>query len=376
MGDDAVRVQGAEKRPDDVPDGGDVVRTLRQLGIPPEAVERALERGDPEGAIFDAVLLPAIAERTVSAADIEAAGGLSATEIAEMFEGFGLPAPDPTQPSFTTEEAHVFTELGRLIGEDIWSRELGVQIARVYGRLLARIAHAELQLFRTYVESRLRAEERDQLGGLHAVHLAFARLFPLADPLIVSVHRRWIEHELRQAAVSEAERTARGHPLPGAVEVTFLFCDLKDFTAYADSEGDAAAVEAVDRFVDTVTRLRGDGCRLMKLLGDGCMLSYGDPHKAVAAGARIIDAMRPDTPGVHASVHKGVAIAREGDYFGGAVNLAARLLAAANRNELLGTRAVVQEAGEAFDWEPAGSQRIRGVRDAVEVFRLVRAPKA
>lgn len=348
---------------------------LRQLGIPPEAIKSALERGDPEGAIFEAVFLPAIAERTVSAADIEAAGGLPAVDIARMVEGFGFPPPDPHQPAFTPDEADAFTELGRLVVEDIWPTELGVQIARVYGRLLARIAQAELQLFRTYVESRLRAGEQDRLGSLRAVHSAFARLLPLADPLIVGVHRRWIEHELRQAAVSEAERGAHGHPLPGAAEVAFLFCDLKDFTAYADREGDAAAVEAIDRFIETVTRLRGEGCHLMKLLGDGSMLSYGDARKAVAAGARIIDAMRSATPSVHASVHKGVAIAREGDYFGGTVNLAARLLADADKDELLATRPVVEVAGEIFEWEPAGTRRIRGVRDPVEVFRLGR-PKA
>jgi hypothetical protein len=57
-----------------------VISSLRKLGIADEAIERAVERGDPEGAIFDAVLLPAIAERTVSAAQVEAAGGLSVGE--------------------------------------------------------------------------------------------------------------------------------------------------------------------------------------------------------------------------------------------------------------------------------------------------------
>jgi class 3 adenylate cyclase len=366
------RMHCGDETPVDAPGDAEVVEVLRQLGIPAEAVERALERGDPEGAIFEAVLLPAIAERTVSAAEIEAAGGLPAVDIARMVEGFGFPPPDLAEPTFTPEEAATFTELGRLVVEGIWPTELGVQIARVYGRLLPRIAQAEMQLFRTYVESRLRAEEQDTMRGLRAVHSAFARLLPLADPLIMGVHRRWIEHELHQAAISEAESEAAGHPLPGAVEVAFLFCDLKDFTAYADREGDAAAIEAIDRFVDTVTRERGEDCRLMKLLGDGCMLSYGDAGSAVATGAGVIEAMRDSIPGVHASVHKGVAIAREGDYFGGAVNLAARLLVAADRDELLGTRPVVEESGEAFEWEPAGTRRIRGVRDPVDVFRLAR----
>ena len=116
----------------------------------------------------------------------------------------------------------------------------------------------------------------------------------------------------------------------------------------------------IDRFADTVVRQRGPGFRFTKALGDGFMLVYGDAHAAVAAGGRVVDAMRGiDTPGVHASVHSGVALVREGDYFGSAVNLAARLLLAAERDQLVATRPVVEETGSTFTWEPAGTQRMR-----------------
>ncbi len=347
----------------------DVVETLRALGIEQEAIERALERGDPEGAIFDSVLLPEMAERTVSAEEIERRGGLTIEETLAMFTAFGLPPPEPKQTAFTPEEAQVFVEMKRL--QEVWPTDIAVQIARVYGRLLARIAQTELQLFRVYVEPRLRAEGRDRLGSLRAVQQAFAQLVPLADPLLTGVHRRWVEHELAQEAVTSAETGADGLGLPGAVEVTFLFCDLKDFTAFADSEGDTSAVMAIDHFAETVTRERGEDSRFLKGLGDGFMLVYGEPSSAVGAGARIIEAMRvPRTPGVHASAHSGVAIVREGDYFGGSVNLAARLLNAADRDELIATSPVVERSGEDFRWEDAGKRRVRGVTEPVDVYRL------
>lgn len=350
-------------------EGDDVVATLRRLGIPQEAIDRALERGDPESAIFDAILLPGVEERTVSAAEIEARGGATVEEVRRMMDAWGLPVAGDDQPAFTPEEAHVFTEMKAL--EELWPVEVGVQIARVYGRLLQRIAQTELQLFRLHVEARLRREDDDPLAALRATQTAFARLLPLADPLLTGVHRRWVEHELAQAAVREAESGTAEHALPGAVEVALLFCDLKDFTAYADAEGDAAAVAAIDRFADVVSRGRGPTFRFMKSLGDGVMLSYRGADEAVGAGVRIIDAMRADgLPGVHASVHQGVAINREGDYFGGAVNLAARLLAAAGRDELVATAQAVEAAGPAFAWERAGTARVRGVGEPVEVFRL------
>jgi class 3 adenylate cyclase len=109
---------------------------------------------------------------------------------------------------------------------------------------------------------------------------------------------------------------------------------------------------------------------MTKLLGDGFMLVYPEPRLAVAAGRRIIRAMRStDQPGIHASVHHGPALPREGDYFGNAVNLAARLLALAERDELLASTPVVEQCPE-FEWEHCGSERMRGLSDEVRVFRL------
>ena len=61
-----------------------------------------------------------------------------------------------------------------------------------------------------------------------------------------------------------------------------------------------------------------------------------------------------DQPGVHASIHHGPAVRREGDYFGASVNLAARLLPLAERDELLATAPVVERRQE-FDWEHCGT---------------------
>jgi adenylate cyclase len=157
------------------------------------------------------------------------------------------------------------------------------------------------------------------------------------------------------------------------VKVAFKFCDLEDFTAYADREGDEAAVGAVESLATTVTRQRGQGVRLMKSLGDGYLLCYSDTTQAVSAGAQIIEALSAGPgPTAHVSVHEGAAIAREGDYFGGAVDLAARLLTVAGRDELVATRAVVEATESKFAWETRGSHRIRGISEPVDVFCLAR----
>jgi class 3 adenylate cyclase len=351
-------------------DGGGAVEALVNFGVAPEAAAEYVRRGDPEGAVFDRVLLSGRKRRTVSAAEIASRGGLAVSEVAELMEAFGLPRPRAADPVFTPEEARVLVALREL--DELWPAELRMQTARVYGAMLAGIARAETQSFQVYTEPHVREERGDMTAHLNALRSAFERLLPLADPLLLGVHRRWIEHELAQRAVSAAERTAGSTGLPGSVEVTFLFCDLKDFTAYAESNGDEAAISAIDRFFDVVARERGPTGQLVKTLGDGAMLVYDEPAEAVAAGGRVIAAMRaPGLPGVHASAHRGVAIARSGDYFGGAVNLAARLLALAREDELLATEEVVKRCRGTFDWKPAGERTLRGVATAVAVYTLV-----
>jgi class 3 adenylate cyclase len=284
-------------------------------------------------------------------------------------QAWGGARPGPDDPALTPEEARVFRELASL--REFWPLELTQQLARMYGRLLARIARTGVQLVRLHTEPRVRAANEDRPAQLRAMHETFQRLMSLPQPLLEGVHRRWLEYELTQSEVAGVEAPGADPDLPDAVEVTLLFCDLKDFTAYADAEGDAAAVEAIDAFAERVERERGESGRVLKALGDGQMLLYPGPADAVEAGARIITAMREHGElGVHASVHHGVAVAREGDYFGEAVNLAARLLDVAERDELVATPTVADACGGRSRWESVGVRSFRGVSEPVEVLRL------
>jgi len=356
------------------PEEVDTVAALFELGVRPAAMRHALERGRLADAIFDAVLDPERDARTVSPRDIEARGGMPAIEVALLMQSAGLPAPGPDEPTFTEHEAEVFVEVGRL--REVWTPELSLQVARVSGRALARIAHTQVQAFRLHVEPRLRAESRDSVAALTEVHWAFERLLPLAAPFLAALHRRLFERELADLAVREAESRAGATALPGAVDVSILFCDLKDFTAYANQQGDDAAVEAIEHFARIVTAECRPGGRIVKGLGDGYMLAFPEPGAAVRTGWEVIERHRESTgPGVHASLHHGVAVARDGDYFGTVVNVAARILAAARRDQLIATSTVAKATAAEFSWEDAGASYLRGVRGTVELCRLA-GPRA
>lgn len=341
---------------------------LLDLGVSVEAMEHAHTRGHLRDAIFDMVLDPERGLRTVSAREIEDRGGWPAQATLALISAFGFPRPEPDEPYFNAEEAEAL--LGAAARQEWWPLEVQMEVSRVWGQALARIAAAEVYNFRFETEPRVRAGEVTPAEALATIQRALSELLPLADPLLLGIHRRWVDHELTQYAVREAEEHAPG-AIPGAIDVCLLFCDLKDFTMFAELHGDAAATAAASRFAQLTNDARGEHGRVVKGLGDGAMLVYPDSAEAVAAWHRFTVAMRePGMPAMHAGMHQGVVVRREGDYFGGAVNLAARLLAVAGSGELLATRAAVDRASGGERWEALGSRKLRGLRQEVEIFRL------
>jgi adenylate cyclase len=100
------------------------------------------------------------------------------------------------------------------------------------------------------------------------------------------------------------------------------------------------------------------------------MLAYPQPAEAVAAAMDVaVTLERSGRIAVHAGLHHGVAVFRDGDYFGRAVNLAARLLEFAQPSELLATEDVVTAAGD-YPWQHRGARSLRGFSEPLQVYAL------
>jgi adenylate cyclase len=158
---------------------------------------------------------------------------------------------------------------------------------------------------------------------------------------------------------------------------TFLFADIAGFTALTEVHGDAEAARVVADFCDAVTReLPAFDATHVKTIGDALMLRIPDPAQAVLLGLRIaLDLLRGHrAPAVRVGLHHGPAIERDGDYFGAAINLAARVSAAATGGEVLltaGTAALARNL-EGVRYESRGCPSLRNIRDPVELVAAVR----
>jgi adenylate cyclase len=165
-------------------------------------------------------------------------------------------------------------------------------------------------------------------------------------------------------------RLMRRHPAP-----TFVFADLAGYTTLTEEQGDEAAARVAREFRRTMCALsRGHGAWQVKSMGDGVMIWAPDAARAVALAAQTVEEVgrRPDLLPVRLGVHTGPAMMRGCDWYGSAVNLAARLADAADPNGAL-VSAATRAAARGEPTRHIGAQRelmLRGVERPVAAWRL------
>ncbi|HEU5062336.1 MAG TPA: adenylate/guanylate cyclase domain-containing protein [Solirubrobacterales bacterium] len=141
-----------------------------------------------------------------------------------------------------------------------------------------------------------------------------------------------------------AESQARGR---GDADVVILFTDLVGFSSWALEAGDQAAVRLLGQVTEAVeppiVQRRGE---VVKRLGDGLMAAFGSGPDAYEAALAVNEGVREiEIDGYRPQLRTGIHLGRprrlRGDYFGVDVNVAARLMDAANPGEIIGSQAVV-----------------------------------
>ncbi len=161
-------------------------------------------------------------------------------------------------------------------------------------------------------------------------------------------------------------------------ERTIAFVDLAGFTALTEAHGDQAALDLVDDFArhatDAVARAGGE---LVKTVGDAVMLAAPNSAVGLEAVRLVFEACyaTDSFPEPRAGLRHGTVIARDGDYFGATVNLAARVASRAGSGQAFATRAVAHAAQAAgLDVVELGQQRFRNVLDPVDVWAVELCP--
>ncbi len=289
----------------------ELARAEREGTLPLLAVERLIV---PDVPVHD---LDAVVERT----------GLDPAHVLDLWRTLGYPVPRPGEVAFTDTDVEILGEISRFMASDLASAALVMQMSRVIGSSMARIASAQVDALSARARLAARQEAAGELSEAPSDEqvVASARaLLPIVPRVLAAAWRRHLQAAVRRR-LSMAE--AGEGPL-GVVG----FADLVGFTALSQQVGDDELTAIVDQFeqlaFDVVT---ANGGRVVKMIGDEVMFTVDSPAAAAEIGLALAEGTRgaDELSDLRVGLAYGPLLEREGDLYGPVVNLASRITAIA-----------------------------------------------
>jgi class 3 adenylate cyclase len=243
-------------------------------------------------------------------------------------------------------------------------------------------------------------EEQDYLGVrflTYWVDEARGTVFCLAEApnvdAVEEVHRRahgLVPHDVLEVdprmvtsflgAITEPEP---GTPWAASAFRTIMITDVVGSTSLIEALGDIGAKEIVLE-IDAIVRqhVERHSGRTVDHTGDGVMSSFSSAHDALNCAVALLRAVAAREQERHpAEIRVGLAagepIAEANRLFGAAVNLAARMCAAAEPSTICAPSAVRELAmGKGFTFVDRGHATMKGFPEPVQVFEVPWAHKS
>jgi class 3 adenylate cyclase len=215
------------------------------------------------------------------------------------------------------------------------------------------------------------AGDQSESAQMIAAGIRNARLLQLGgrEPLFRS--------ETGMRAIEEFLDEGQTQPKPDLPSGTaiILFTDIVDSTALTEQLGDSAfrdRARELDASLRTVIR-EHDGTPIEgKLLGDGVLAVFTSARQAIEAALACGVAGESCGLPLHLGVHAGDVIREEGNVFGGAVNVAARIADASAPGELLVSQTVrdLARTSAGVSFEERGERELKGVGEPVRIWAV------
>ncbi|HSS24332.1 MAG TPA: adenylate/guanylate cyclase domain-containing protein [Mycobacterium sp.] len=167
-------------------------------------------------------------------------------------------------------------------------------------------------------------------------------------------------------------------PVSERVLATVLFTDIVGSTEQLSSQGDSRWRLQLDVHDQVVDRLLSKyGGRRAKHTGDGIFALFDGPTKAARCALDMVPALGTRGMRIRAGVHIGECERRGEEWSGLAVHTGARIGAMAGPGEVLTSRTVRDlSAGSGLTFEGLGPQRLKGLPEEVEVYRVTTPTRA
>ncbi|HEX6220243.1 MAG TPA: adenylate/guanylate cyclase domain-containing protein [Acidimicrobiia bacterium] len=154
--------------------------------------------------------------------------------------------------------------------------------------------------------------------------------------------------------------------------VTVMFTDIEDSTVVSQEMGDQKWTQVLEEHFaildQVIKRHRGN---VIKRLGDGTMTVFGSARAAIDAAIETQSVVSSTELKIRIGVHTGDSLRRDGDYYGVAVNKAARIAGIAAGGETI-VSAVTAElsGGQGMQFGPSRTVSLKGLDGTHEILTV------
>jgi adenylate cyclase len=299
---------------------------LKSHGATDEEIDQAVADDVIDLFVADRMLVPS--RRRYTRLEVAELTGVNIETLARFWRALGFANVTDDDSAFTDldlEAVRIFQGLQALGAA---STDTALQLARVIGSSMARIAEAELvpgDVVRSDLDSVVMAD-------------AFASVADVTIPamarLLEFVWRRQVAAGIQRSMMLRSHGFAPGESPTIAVG----FADMVGFTLLSQHLSDQELATVVRRFEDISHDIvTGLGGRVVKMIGDEVMFVVESAANAARIGLNLADAYADDDllSDVRVGLASGPVLLRDGDYFGSTVNLAHRIVNIGNPGTVL-----------------------------------------
>ncbi len=341
---------------------------LLELGCSEEEIDRAVDDDVVDLLMVDRILVPSallltqaeVAERT----DIP-------IELARRFwRALGFLDVGEDDAFFTEMDIEAAQGFQTMISMGLVDVDTAVQMARVIGSSMARIAEAEVSPGTTPIlvstgDSILDADQFARQAGTS---------IPAMGRLLEYVWRRHLQAATRRAIMLRVRESSAGISPVMAVG----FADMVGYTMLSQHLGAEELAAVVSRFEelahDTVVALGG---RVVKMIGDEVMFVVQTASSAAEIGLGLAETYADDEllSDVRVALAIGPVLVQDGDFYGAVVNLASRLVGVANPGTVLVSddfrTTLGEEGATGFETRALRSRTLKDI-GRIQAYKLTR----
>jgi adenylate cyclase len=315
---------------------------------------------DPGGMTASVLAEPRIYDSYQAAA----AAGVSLALARRFWRALGYATVDEHAAEFTDSDLTTLRLLTSYIDQGLVSERSALQLTRLLGRTVARLAESQVDAVAEQLEgSGIGVEDQvefiDQLA---------TQVMPDIQFLIGQAWRRHIAAAVNRLSPEADE--------PRQATTGVGFADMIGFTELSRRLSETALLELVESFEDRCVDIIGaHGGRIVKMIGDEVLFTATTPDALAEVALHLLTAFgtNPREPGLRIGIAFGPVVRRLGDVFGNTVNLASRLTGLAEPNTVRASQSIADALSDndSYRFERRHDDEVRGL-GSVASHRLTR----